>query len=166
MAVRGAPQAGGRHPNENLHRDGDDSEYDTCRIGEEADSTPAENRKPEIRRRAEDNQGKSCGHPSFASPYDLSAILLVTHLFHPVEDFALELFLDGYVRHGRGGRSTMPVLLAGREPHHVARPDLFNRPAPALRPAAAGRHNQMLTKRVGMPCGPSTRLESNAGALY
>ena len=60
-------------------------------------------------------------------------ILFVADLFHPVHGFAVELFLNGDVRHGRGGRRAVPVFLARRKPDHVARPDFFNRPAPALR---------------------------------
>jgi hypothetical protein len=40
------------------------------------------------------------------------AVLFVADLFHPVDGLPIELFLDGGVRHGRGQRSTMPMLLA------------------------------------------------------
>ena len=60
---------------------------------------------------------------------------------------------------------SVPVLLAGRKPDHVARPDLLDRPAPALRPAAARRDEQGLAERMRMPRSPRTRLESDAGAL-
>jgi hypothetical protein len=54
-------------------------------------------------------------------------ILFVADLFHPVDGLAVELFLNGDVRHGRGRRSTMPMLLARGEPDHVTRPDFFDR---------------------------------------
>jgi hypothetical protein len=40
---------------------------------------------------------------------------------------AIELFGDGDVRHGRGGRGAVPVLLAGRDADDVAGPDLLDR---------------------------------------
>jgi hypothetical protein len=52
-------------------------------------------------------------------PLSLS-VLLVTDLFHPVDNLAVELLLNSDVRQGRGRRSPMPVLLAGREPYHIA----------------------------------------------
>ena len=39
-------------------------------------------------------------------------------------------FLDGDMCHGGGGRGAVPVLLAGREPDHVARADFLDRAAP------------------------------------
>jgi hypothetical protein len=55
------------------------------------------------------------------------------------------------------------VLLARREPDHVARPDLLDRPAPALRQPAAGGHDERLAERVGVPRRPCAGLERNAG---
>ncbi len=40
-------------------------------------------------------------------------VLLVTDVLHPIDHLAVFLFLDGDVRHGRGWRSPVPVLLAG-----------------------------------------------------
>src|SRR5208337_4583092 len=71
----------------------------------------------------------------------LTPVLFVAHVLHPVDHPAVELFLDGDMRHGCRGCSAVPMFLAGGEPHHVARPNLFHRSAPALRPAASGRHN-------------------------
>jgi hypothetical protein len=92
-------------------------------------------------------------------------VLFVADLFHPVDNFTVELFLNGDVRHGSGGRGPMPVLLAGREPDHVARPDFLHRSAPALGPAAASRDDESLTERMCMPRRPRTRLEGDASAL-
>src|SRR5262249_24319824 len=91
-------------------------------------------------------------------------VLFVADRFHPVHRLAVELFLDGDVRHGRGRRGAVPVLLARREPDHVARPDLLDRAAPALGQAAAGRHDQGLAQRVGVPRRPGAGLERDAGA--
>ena len=93
------------------------------------------------------------------------AILLVADLLHPVDHLAVELFLNGDVGHGRGRRGAMPVLLAGREPDHVAGPDLLDRAALALHPAAAGRDDQRLPERMRVPGSASARLERDAGAL-
>ena len=62
------------------------------------------------------------------------AVLVVADLFHPIDRLAVELFLNGNVRHGRGWRGAMPMLLARREPDHVTRPDFLDRAAPALHP--------------------------------
>ena len=43
------------------------------------------------------------------------------------------------------------MLLARRKPHHVAGPDLLDRPALALHPAAAGGDDQGLAERIRMP---------------
>jgi hypothetical protein len=44
-------------------------------------------------------------------------------------------------------------------------PDLLDRSAFALSPAAARRDDEGLTERMRVPCGTCTRLEGNAGAL-
>src|SRR6266705_3772115 len=54
-------------------------------------------------------------------------VLFVCDFLHPVDDLAVELLLDGDMRHGRGGRCAMPMLLARRAPNYVARPDLPDR---------------------------------------
>ena len=94
----------------------------------------------------------------------LGQVLFVAHLFHPFNDFAVELFLNGDVRHGSGRRRAMPVLLARREPDHVSRPDFLDRAALALRPSAARRHDQRLPQRMRVPCGASARLKGDARA--
>jgi hypothetical protein len=93
-----------------------------------------------------------------------AAVLFVADLFHPVDDLAVELFLNGNMRHGRGRRGTMPMLLAWREPDHIAGMDLLNGTALALHPPATGRDNQGLAERMGMPRCSSTRLERDACA--
>src|SRR5205085_7413117 len=90
----------------------------------------------------------------------------VGDLLHPINRFAVELLLNGDVRHRRRCRRPVPVLFAGRKPDHVTGPDFLDRPAPALRPAAAGRHDQGLAERVRVPRGPGTRLESDAGPAH
>src|SRR5581483_2832558 len=71
--------------------------------------------------------------------------------------------LNGDVRHSCGGCGTVPVFLAWREPDHVTRSNVLDRTTPALDPAIAGCHDQRLAQRVGVPCGPSARLECDTG---
>src|SRR2546430_12599133 len=91
-------------------------------------------------------------------------LLLVADLFHPVHDLAIEVFLNGEVRHGGGWRGAVPMLLTGRDPDHVTGPDLLDRPSPALRAAAAGGHDQGLAQRGGVPCPPGARAERHTCA--
>src|SRR4029079_8614829 len=91
-------------------------------------------------------------------------VLLVAHVLHPIDRLAVERLLDGDMRHRRRGRRAVPMFLAGRKPDDVARPDFLHRTVPALRPAAAGRNDQCLAERMGMPGGARSWLECNAGA--
>src|SRR5579864_3209926 len=92
-------------------------------------------------------------------------ILFVADPFHPIDHLAVLLFLNGHVCHRRRRRSPMPVLLAGREPDHIARADFLDQSAPTLCPAAASRNDENLTQRMRVPCSPRARLESYAGTL-
>src|SRR6476660_4735468 len=74
------------------------------------------------------------------------AVFGVGHLFHQVDDLSVECFLDGDVRHCRRRRRAVPMTMVGRAPQDVARVDLDDRPAFALRPALAGRDDQRLPK--------------------
>jgi len=56
------------------------------------------------------------------------------------------------------------MLLARREPDDIARPDLLDRPALALREAATGRHNQCLSERMRVPGRARAGFERDAGA--
>lgn len=94
----------------------------------------------------------------------LFAILFVAHFFHPINDFAIEIFCNGDVRHGRGGRSAVPMLFAGRKPNNVAGADFFHGSVFALRPAATGCDNESLAQRMRMPCGSRAGLERDACA--
>src|SRR5437870_9267087 len=59
-------------------------------------------------------------------------VLFIADLFHPVDGFAVEPFHNRDVRHGRSWRGAVPMLLTRRAPDHVARPNLLDRPSPAL----------------------------------
>jgi hypothetical protein len=63
------------------------------------------------------------------------------------------------VRHSRGGRHAVPMLLIRREPDQVTGPNLLNRASPALRQAAASRYDQGLAQRMGVPCSPRARFK-------
>ena len=78
-------------------------------------------------------------------------ILLLAHLLHPIDRLAVELLLNGNVRHRGCGGCAVPVLFAGGEPDDIAGPNLLDWPAVALCPAAAGRHDQRLAERVRVP---------------
>src|SRR6059036_4183328 len=91
-------------------------------------------------------------------------VLFVADLLHPVDDLAVEVFLDCDVGHGGVRRRAMPVLLARRAPDDVARSNHFDRPTPALHEPAAGRDDQGLTQRMGVPCGPGAWLARGAPA--
>jgi hypothetical protein len=71
-------------------------------------------------------------------------VLIVADLFHPIDEFTVELFLNGDMRHGRRRGRTMPMLLARQEPDHIAGMDLLDRTALALHPTATGGDNEDL----------------------
>ena len=90
--------------------------------------------------------------------------MLIAHLLHPVDNLAIERFLNGNVRH-RGRRcGAVPVFLAGRKPHHVAGSDFFDRGAPALYQPRAGGDDQSLAERMRVPGRARAGLERDAGA--
>src|SRR5881396_856615 len=91
------------------------------------------------------------------------AVLLVGDFLHPVDDLAVELFLDGDVGHGGGRRGAMPMLLAWRARDNITRSNDLDRPAPALHIAAAGSDDQGLAQRVGVPCAAGAWLERYVG---
>jgi hypothetical protein len=47
-------------------------------------------------------------------------------MLHPIDNFTVELFLDGDVSHGRGRSGTMPVLFTGGEPNDITRTDVLD----------------------------------------
>src|SRR6185312_16682415 len=81
------------------------------------------------------------------------AVLSVADLLHPIDTLAIERLLDRDVRQRRGWCCAMPVLEARREPHDVAWPHLFDRPAIALHPAETRYDDQGLAERMRVPGG-------------
>ena len=91
--------------------------------------------------------------------YRVLSVLLVADRLYPIRRFAVELFLNGDVRH-RGRRcGAVPMLFTGRERDHVAGPNLLDRASPALREPRARRHDQRLAQWMGVPRGPGAGLE-------
>jgi len=92
-------------------------------------------------------------------------VLFVADLFHPVGGLAVETFLNGDMRHSRGWRGAVPVFLTRLEPDHVTWPNVLDRTTPALYPAAASRHDQVLAQRVAgsnVTLAPTARAGSGA----
>jgi len=81
------------------------------------------------------------------------AVFLVCDMFEPVDGLSAEPLLDGDVRHRGRWAGAVPMYLARREPDDITRPDCLNRPAFTLDEAGAGRHDQGLPERVGVPRG-------------
>src|SRR5258705_253471 len=81
-------------------------------------------------------------------------VLLVRDLFQPVHRSAVQLLLKRDVRHGGGGRCTMPVLDASRNPNDVSLANHLNRAAPLLNPADTICDDQDLANRIGVPDRP------------
>ena len=93
------------------------------------------------------------------APRSNGGVLLLGYWLEPVDCLAVERLLDRYVGHrGRGPRA-VPMPLVRRDRDDVARPDLLDRPALSLEAADSGKNDECLAQRVGVPVGPSTRLE-------
>src|SRR6267378_1651849 len=88
-------------------------------------------------------------------------VLLVRDLFQPVHCSAVQLLLKRDVRHGGGGRCTMPVLDASRIPNDVSLANHLSRAAPLLNPADTICDDQDLAKRMGVPGRSRSGLESD-----
>src|SRR5207302_11474014 len=102
------------------------------------------------RRRAEAPRSLFPGLRFCIAPPAVVLVLLVAALLHPVHALAVEVFLNGEVCHGGGCRGAVPMLLTRRNPDYVTGPNLLDRPAPPLREARAGRHDQGLAQWVGV----------------
>src|SRR5207245_11764427 len=96
--------------------------------------------------------------------YSAYTMSIVAYLFLPLHALPVDLLLNGDVRHARGRRGSMPVLLARRDPNNIAWPDVFDFPAPLLNPSRSGRDDQDLAQRVGVPRRSSAGLEGHEGA--
>src|SRR4051794_20974156 len=95
---------------------------------------------------------------------DTAEILLVGYRFHPLDVLAVQRFLDGDMRHRRGGGGAMPMLVLPRAPDHVPGADFDLLFAFTLSPAAPGSHDQGLPEWMRMPVGACTRFECDRSA--
>src|SRR5262249_48703785 len=93
-----------------------------------------------------------------------STVLLVADLFQPINVLTVKLLLNGDMRHPIGGGSAMPVFHARRYPDDITRLDLLLCTTLLLHPACAGRHDQGLAERMGMPFRAGTGLKRDGGA--
>ena len=83
-------------------------------------------------------------------------------MLHPIDDFPIQGFLNGDVRHCGCRRGAVPMLLVRRKPDDIARPDFLDSSALALRPSKARSDNQCLTKGMCMPCRARARLQGDS----
>lgn len=88
-------------------------------------------------------------------------ILCICHLCQPHDSYAIERSGDRYVSHCRRWRRAMPMFVTGWANDHIASPDLNDRTAFALGPAAAGSYYKCLSQRVRMPGRARARLKSD-----
>ena len=79
--------------------------------------------------------------------------MLVADLFHPLDVFTLEMFLNGDMGHAGRRRGSMPVFLTRRDPDDITFADFLGWTTPLLNPTGACRHDQRLTERVRVPRG-------------
>lgn len=106
--------------------------------------------------------GGRIGRRGAESAIRLRVVLLIGHVFQPVDDLSILLLLDGDMRHGFIRHHAVPVLLARREPDYV--PGRICSISPfALHEATAARHDQDVAQRVSVPRGASTGFERDAG---
>src|ERR1700744_2060494 len=92
------------------------------------------------------------------------SILVVRDLLHPVDDLAVQRFLNGDVGHRGGGRGAVPVLLTRREPDHIAAANFLDQAALALHAADPGGDDKGLTQWMGVPGRAGSGLERDTCA--
>src|SRR5438309_801992 len=97
---------------------------------------------------------------------DSTLVLFGGDVLHPVDDLAVESFLNGDVSHAGDGCGSVPRLLSRCERHDISWVNLLDGTAFALRPSAACGDDEGLAEWVGVPCGAGSGLEGNAGAGY
>src|ERR1035437_8194180 len=104
------------------------------------------------------------GKPTDAQNSVSLEILLVGHMLHPIYNFAVELFLYGNVSHGSRRSGTMPVLFTGSKPNDIPWMNVLDGATFQLQPTSARRHDQGLTKGMGVPRCACARLKSDTCA--
>ena len=89
-------------------------------------------------------------------------ILLVGDLLQPDDAHPVQRFLNTDVGHGGRRRCAVPMLVTRRAPDHIARANLDDGLAFALRPSAARGDDKRLSERMRVPRAPRARLERHA----
>src|SRR2546430_17233134 len=79
-------------------------------------------------------------------------VLLIADVFHPVDNFSIELFLNGDVRHGGGWGGAGPVLFTGGETGDVTGGDFLKLPSLLLGPNATGGGRCGFVQGHGVAC--------------
>jgi hypothetical protein len=82
---------------------------------------------------------------------DSVGVLLVTYVLQPVDGSAVELLLNGDMRHGSRWRRAVLLLLTGRQPDDVALPNLLDRPSLTLHEPTSEGGDERLAERVRVP---------------
>src|SRR5215213_3286241 len=100
--------------------------------------------------------------PVSLSTTERSGIFLIGHIFHPLDMLAVERLLHRDVHHAGIRPGAVPVLLARRNPHGVARLDLANRTAFGLHAPNTGNDMQRLPQRMRVPRRARAGFETHA----
>src|SRR3954469_8753463 len=83
-----------------------------------------------------------------AEHQESSLILLFGYLLHPLDSLPIKRLGNRDMRHARGRRCAVPMLLAWWNPDHIARPDFVFRTTFRLNPPVPSRNDQSLTERM------------------
>src|SRR5918995_3258881 len=101
------------------------------------------------------------GHCGRTAARSSLRVMRLSHVLHPVHVLAVDLLLNGDMRHAVHGSGTVPVLHPWRSPDDVTGTDLLLLAAPGLDPPDTGGDNQMLASWVGVPGGTRTRCKGD-----
>src|SRR3954451_25243235 len=96
----------------------------------------------------------------------LNSVLLVAHLFQPVDVLSIERFLNRDVRHRVCRRGAVPVLQARWKPHDVPWSHLLYGSALALNPSLFRDDDQRLAQRMRVPGSPCARFKGDLAGAY
>src|SRR5262245_7130588 len=107
-------------------------------------------------------RGRPQSYAGNSSSASSAAVLLLAHLFQPLDILAVLRFLNRDMRHRRRGRCSVPMLQSRWEPNDIARPHLLDGTSLALHAAKARQDDQRLSERVRVPRGACSRLKCNA----
>src|SRR3954447_6622414 len=98
-----------------------------------------------------------------ASYWPSGLVLLVGHVFHPVDWASIDGRLNGDVAHFGVLGGAVPVLDSRFGPDHGASGDALLLAAPFLDPTSPGGDDERLSAGVGVPGSTRTRRERDLG---